>query len=227
MERFAIIGLGRFGMGLARLLAEAGAEVIAIDKRRELVEEIRDDVTRAVCMDSTDAEALKAQGVDKVDVAVVGVGADFEAATLTTVILKRLDVPRVISRATTKIRAQVLSSVGADGIVNPERESAERWCNKLLAPSIMERIALAEGYSLAQVGAPKSFFGKTLKELAVLTRYKVNVIAIRRPTGKAEGDKAAPPHEVISVPMADTVIQPEDVLLLIGSDEAIADFPAE
>ena len=227
MERFAIIGLGRFGMRLARLLAAGGAEVIAIDRHRELVEDIRDDVARAVCMDSTDADALKAQGVDKVDVAVVGVGTNFEAATLTTVILKHLGVPRVISRATSNIRGQVLSSVGADDLVNPERESAERWCDRLLAPSIMERIALAEGYSLAQVASPKSFFGKSLKELGVLTRYKVNVIAIRRAVAQAEGDKAAPSHEVISVPMADTVIQAQDILLLIGSDEAIADFPTD
>ncbi len=203
-----------------------------------LVEKIRDEVDRAVCLDSTDEESLRAQGIDKVDTAIVGIGADFEAATLATVVLKQIGVPQVITRATTSVRGDILSRIGADDIANPERESAERWCNKLLAPSIMERIALAEGYSLAQVAAPESFYGKSLKELAILTKYKVNVIAIRRAAEQAEKQPEPPKangkaektpdkkHYVISVPMADTVIQPGDVLLLIGSDQAIANFPS-
>ncbi|HET6429548.1 MAG TPA: TrkA family potassium uptake protein, partial [Phycisphaerae bacterium] len=127
MATFAVIGLGRFGYRLSTLLAEGGAEVIAIDSRRDLVESIRDRVTVAVCLDTTDEEALRAQGVDRVNVAVVGIGDDFEANALATVILKQIGVPRVISRATTTIRAQILSRIGADDVVNPERESAERW----------------------------------------------------------------------------------------------------
>lgn len=232
MQSFAVIGLGRFGKRLAQLLAEGGAQVIAIDRQKELIEAIRNDVDRAVCLDSTDIEALRAQGIDKVDVAVVGIGAAFEADALTTAVLKQIGVPRVISRATTTIRGQVLERIGADDTVNPERESAERWAKQLLAPSIMEHIALAEGYSLAQIAAPKSFYNKSLKELAVLTKYEVNVIAIRRSEQPAEGVQDAkptkPPRQfVISVPMADTVIVPQDVLLLIGSDEAIADFPTD
>lgn len=225
MGRFAVIGLGRFGARLARLLAAGGAEVIAVDSRRDLVEALRDDVDRAVCLDATDEEALKAQAIDQVDVAVVGIGTQFEAAVLSTVLLKRLNVPRVIARAASGMRAQVLSGVGADDIVNPEREAAERWSNRLLAPSILEQITLAEGYSVAQLEAPPSFHGKTLRDLAILNRYKVNVIAIRRQKEAAEDGGG--PHEVITVPMADTTIQPGDVLLLIGSDAAIADFPKE
>jgi len=228
MQSFAVIGLGRFGMRLARLLAESGAQVIAVDRRKDLVEQIRDDVDRAVCLDSTDEQALRAQGIEKVDAAVVGIGSAFESAALTTVILKQLGVKRVISRATTSIRGQILERIGADDTVNPERESAERWCRQLMAPSIMEHIALGKGYSLAQVAAPRSFYGKSLKELAVLTKYKVNVIAIRRAgkTGSA-GQAGEQSESVISVPMADTVIEPDDVLLLIGSDQAIADFPTD
>ena len=124
MERFAIIGLGRYGRRLGRLLHEAGAEVIATDKDRMLVEDIRDHVTLAVCRDGTDDEALRSQGIDKVDVAVVAMGDAFEDAVMTTVLLKRLGVKRVISRAATQIRGEILSQVGADDIVNPERESA-------------------------------------------------------------------------------------------------------
>ncbi len=171
-------------MRLACQLSASGAQVVAIDRRQALVDSIRDSVDRAVCLDSTDEAALLSQGIEKVDAAIVGIGTDFEAATLTTVMLKQIGVPRVIARATSTVRGQVLSRIGADDIANPERESAEKWCQRLLAPAIMESIALAEGYSLAQIAAAGSFFGKTLKELGILTKYKVNVIAIRRETGQ-------------------------------------------
>jgi len=228
MATFAVIGLGRFGYRLSTLLAEGGAEVIAIDSRRDLVESIRDRVTVAVCLDTTDEEALRAQGVDRVNVAVVGIGDDFEANALATVILKQIGVPRVISRATTTIRAQILSRIGADDVVNPERESAERWSDRLLAPGIMERIELAEGYSLSQLIAPKSFFDKSLEQLDMRKKYKINVVAIRRTVQKTDGQSAQRPERfVISVPMPDTAIQEGDILVVIGSDEAIHALPTK
>ena len=228
MERFAVIGLGGFGRRLATLLTESGAEVLAVDRRRDIIEQVRDDVTLAVCLDCTDEDAVKAQGIDKVDVAVVGIGTAFEDSVLTTAILKQLGVPRVISRATTAIRARILTRIGADDIVNPERESADRWRNRLLAPSIMERIELAEGYSLTQIAAPQSFFGKTLDQLDVRKKYEINVVAIRRTMAETDGEGIRRTRQyIISVPMADTVIEDGDILLLVGSDDAMASFPAK
>ncbi len=228
MTRFAVIGLGRFGMRLATLLSASGAEVIAVDSDRELVESARDKVTVAVCLDCTDEQALRAQGIDKVDVAVVGIGSDLESSSLTTVILKQLGVPRVIARAQTSIHGQILSRIGADGIVNPEHESAERWRDKLLAPTILERIPLAEGYSLVQVAAPKQFHNKTLEELHVHREYDVLVVAIRRTETKAGGDSGQAGREsIIPGPGPKDVILPGDVLTLIGSDPAVAGFPSD
>jgi trk system potassium uptake protein TrkA len=227
MERFAVIGLGRFGSRLATMLAQAGAEVIGVDRNRNHIEAIRDLVALAVCLDCTNEEALRAQGIDKVDVAVVGMGQDFEDAVLTTVLLKQLGVPKVIARATTAVRAQILSRIGADGIVNPEKESAERWCGRLLAPSIIERIELAEGYSLAQVAAPPGFCGKSLEQLEVRKKHRVNVVAIRRTVEETDQQDKRTKRDFISVPMPETVVQPGDVLLLIGSDDAIAAFPTK
>ena len=222
MERFAVIGLGRFGKRLATLLADAGAEVIAVDTDRELVDRVRDDVALAVCLNSTDEAALRSQGINKVDVAVVGMGDDFEDAVMTTVLLKQLGVGRVISRATTQIRGGILRRVGADDVVNPERESAQRWCNQLLAPAIVTQFELGEGYSLAQVVAPESFYGKALSDLALRQNYNVNIVAIRRKDLAENFDEE---HEaVVSLPMADTVIKPGDLLLLVGNDEAMRAF---
>jgi len=226
MERFAVIGLGRFGMTLARLLADAGADVIAVDSNKERIEAIRDQVALAVCLDATDAKALKSQGIDKVDVAVVGVGTSFEANVLTTVTLKELNVPRVISRATSKVRAEILSRVGADDIVNPENESAERWTGRLMAPTIMERIELADDASLVQVAAPGSFHNKTLEQLDVRKNYNVNVVAIHRTVRQSDDKGQTSTREfVISVPAGDTPVKEGDVLILIGNNEAIGAFP--
>lgn len=224
MERFAVIGLGRFGRRLAILLSDAGAEVIAVDSERRAVEAVRDDVTLAVCLNSTDADALRSQGIDKVDVAIVGMGEAFEDTVMTTVLLKQIGVPRVISRATSQIRGDILRQVGADDVVNPERESAHRWCNLLLAPAIVTQFELGEGYSLAQVVAAERFYGKTLRQLELRQKYNVNLVAIRRKEpekGETEED-----HEVvISLPMGDTIIKPGDMLLLVADDAAMRAFP--
>ena len=222
MKEFAVIGLGRFGTRLACLLAEGGADVIAVDKRRDLVEAVRDNVARAVCLDATDEDALRSQGIDKVDVAVVGVGNAFEGAVLTTVLLKQLGVPRVISRATSSVRARILSRVGADDIVNPEREAADRWLNRLIAPNLKDRIELAEGVGLIQATAPEKFWDKTLEDLQVRRNYHVQIVAIRRTVEDVDTDGVKRTREmVISVPMADTKIRKSDVLMILGNDDAV------
>ena len=223
MQRFAIIGLGRFGKRLAMLLADAGAEVIAVDIDRDVVESLRDDVTLAVRLNSTNSEALRSQGIDKVDVAVVGMGDAFEDNVMTTVLLKQLGVRRVISRATSQIRGDILRQVGADDVVNPERESAHRWFNLLLAPAIVTQFELGEGYSLAQVVASESFYGKTLAELQLRQKHNVTVVAIQRKASEGEQEDREP---FITLPMGDTVIESGDLLLLVGNDEAMRAFPA-
>jgi len=213
-------------MMLAKLLARDGADVIAVDSNKECVDAIRDEVSLAVCLDATDAEALKSQGIDKVDVAIVGVGESFENSVLATVTLKELGVPTVISRATSRVRAEILARVGADDVVNPEKESALRWKSRLLAPSIMERIELAEGASLVQLESPESFHNKTLGQLDLRKTYRVNVVAIRRTMEEIEDGQTVTRQFVISVPAGDTAIKEGDVLILIGTDEAIENLPA-
>ncbi len=223
-NRFAVIGLGRFGMRLARGLAAAGAEVIAVDKRTDLVEQMRDVVTLAVVLDATDEEAIIAQGIDKVNVAVVGVGGAFESSALATSILKSLGVPRVISRATTRQRAEILSRIGADDIVNPEAESAERWCHRLVVPQVTEKIDLGEDHSLVQICTPSGWVGKTLADLNVRKKFGVNVVAIHRlPPGKDPKTHAY----VIDTPLPDSEIESGDLLLVVGTNEAIEDLPKE
>ena len=184
MTRFAVIGLGRFGNKLAIALAMSGAEVIAIDKNREVIELIADQVSHAVRLDSTDEEALKAQGVGKADVAIVGIGQGtgrgFESAILTVVNLRQMGVNRIYARAEDLIAGEVFSKVGATEVIYPEIESAQRWAYKLIAPQIGEKIDFAEGYSLARIKAPASFEGKTVMDLQLRQKYSVILVLIKR-----------------------------------------------
>jgi trk system potassium uptake protein TrkA len=226
MRRFAVIGLGRFGNKLAIALAMSGAEVIAIDKNREVIELIRDQVSHAVRLDSTDEEALKAQGLDKVDVAVIGMGQEgFEDAILTVVNLRQMGVKQVYARAESLIAGEVFSKVGATEVIYPELESAQRWAYKLIAPQIGEKIDFAPGYSLARIESPASFDDRTVMDLQLRQKYNVNLVLIKRSdegrTRKTE--KGA----IIHVPMPDTIIHKGDILMVAGSDADLARLPQE
>jgi trk system potassium uptake protein TrkA len=223
MGRYAVIGLGRFGAMLATTLAQRGAEVIAIDKNRSLVERIRDQVSLSVRLDSTDEEALKAQGVDKVDVAISGIGqANFESAILTVVNLRQLGLEQIYARAETLMSGRVFEKVGATEVIYPEREAAERWAYKVIAPQISEKIDFAPGYSLARIKAPASFEGKSVEALQLRQEYDVN-LALVKPVQMEEQDEAPQPF----APRAKTVIHEGDVLMVIGSDEDLARLPQE
>ena len=223
--RFAVIGLGRFGQKLATALALSGAEVIAIDKNKEVVETIADQVGQAVRLDSTDEDALKAQGIDKVDVAVIsigqGTGLGFESAILTVVNIKQMGVKNIYARAETATAGQVLSKIGATEVIYPEIESAQRWAYRLIAPHVEEKIDFAPGYSLARIEAPVGFHNKTLLDLQLRQKYSVNLVAIKR----GEHEWAKRKDEIINVPMPDTVIYQGDILILAGSDADLAKLP--
>ena len=226
MRRFAVIGLGRFGQKLAVALAMSGAEVIAMDKNRDQVDLIRDQVSHAVRLDSTDEEALKAQGVDKVDVAMVsigqGTGQGFEAAVLTVVNLRQMGVRHIYARAESLTAGEVFSKIGATEVIYPEIESAQRLADKLIAPQIWEKIDFAPGYSLARIKAPASFDGMTVKEMRLREKYNLNLVLIKR---AGQGEKKE--EEIINVPMPDTIIYQGDILMVAGADKDLANLPQE
>ena len=227
MQKVAVIGLGRFGMVLARQLAASGAQVMAVDRSSQRINEIKDDVDVAVRLDSTDETALASQEISNVDVCVVAIGENFEAALLTTVIAKKLGVPRVICRAQTAFHSEIFRQIGADEVIQPEIQAGEHLARKLANPQLEDFISLAEGYTLIELRAPAAFHQKTLTELALRTKYGVNLIAIKRPVVTEQEGEPAEEYEVVSVPKPDDAIQPNDVLVLAGTDEALACLPKE
>lgn len=226
MRRFAVLGLGRFGQKLAIALAMSGAEVIAIDRNRNEVELIADQVSHAVRLDSTDVEAMKAQGVDKADVAIIALGQEsFESAILTVVNLRGMGVKQIYARAESLIAGQVFSKVGATEVIYPEIESAQRWAYKLIAPQIGEKIDFAPGYSLARIKAPASFDGKTVMDLQLRQKYNINLVLIKH--SDESKSKKNGKESIINVPMPGTVVYMDDILMVAGSDADLARLPQE
>lgn len=228
MQRIAVIGLGRFGMVVARRLSAAGVEVIAIDSDRKLIEKIKDEVDLAVRLDSTDRDALLSQELDKVDVCIVAIGEDFEAALLTAVHLLHFKGPQVICRAQTQFHAQVLEQIGVHRVVQPEREMGIHLARQLANPQLVDYIKLADGYTLVEYLAPRAFQGKSIRHLELRTRYDVNLVVIRRsnPPDEETGEDAEPQQRVF-VPKPDDVIADGDVLMVVGPDESLARLPKE
>ncbi|NQV23456.1 MAG: TrkA family potassium uptake protein [Rhodopirellula sp.] len=230
MRRIAVIGLGRFGMALARNLGRLGVQVIAVDRNMQLVNEVKDDVDLAVRLDSTDRDALDAQDIDKVDVCVVSIGENFEASLLTTVILRKLGVPRIVCRAQSLFHAEIFRQIGADEVIQPEISAGEQMARRLANPRLTDVIDLAEGYSLVETEAPRSWWGIALKDLGLRTKFDVNLVAIKRksalPSHESDKENPAVTHpDIISVPRPDDLIQEGDLLMLVGSNDAIGKLP--
>ena len=226
MRRFAVIGLGRFGTMLARALANAGQEVIAIDSDRDAVEKVRDFVSLAVKLDATDEKALLAQEVDKVDAAIVAIGDNFEAASLTTAHLKSMGLAKVVVRAATPIRVKILNLIGADEVINPEDESALRLAYRLSTPNIVDSLEIAQDFRMVQQHAPKAFHGKRVVDIKLREKYSVNLVAIKKRYRRKTADGREEFEDRIKdIPKPSDVIEPDDILVLIGRNEALSALP--
>jgi len=215
MKRYAVIGLGLLGRTVARELSQRGLEVIAVDVDADLVQAIADEVTLAVRLDSTNREALVLQGIDQVDAALVAIGENFQAAVLTTALLKELGVKWVTSRAMTELEAKILKHVHADQVVLAEEWVARRLAQQLASPNLVDMVELSPGMSLARIEASPEMWDKTLASLKFRQRYGLNVVAVIKP----EGEHREAPETLLPDPEA--VIDKGDVLLVDGPDEAI------
>lgn len=220
--QYAVIGLGRFGSKLATSLFSRGGEVLAIDIDQEAVEKIKDHVSQAVIVDCTDELGMRKTGITEVDVAVVGIGDKIETTIIATAILKRLGVPRILSRALSKMQGQILSEVGAHEVFSLEEQMGAQMAGKLIAPHILENITLSSGHSLVEIEPPTDFYGKTLKELNVRANFGVNVIAIKSklPSINEAGESIVKVH-LNDLPLPDEKISPDDILVVVGKNEKI------
>ncbi len=217
-KRFAVIGLGLFGTKVATALSQLGAEVIAIDKNFEVINAIKDDVLIAVQMDGTDREALESQDIKDVDAAIVGMGSNFEETLLTVVTLKQIGVQKVISRAGTTVRKEILERVGCDRVVLPEEEVGQNVAKELVSGFFFDQIAVGEEYSIAQLVAPDDFIGKSIIELNLRERYRLNIVTIKRKVPRPSLFGREKIEHIIAVPKPEDMMLEGDILVLFGHD---------
>jgi len=209
MKSYMVIGLGRFGSEVARQLYSLGCEVLAIDLRSDLVQQLASDVTHAVVADCRDKEVLKALGVKEFDCAVVAIGDDLAASVLAIMNLKELGIPHIVAKAHDDTHRRVLEKLGADRVVIPEQENAIRLARSLSSHNVLDYIELSGDCGIIEVPAPKKWQGKTLRELNVRAKLGVNIIAVQRNV------------KIDVSPAADYQIQAEDVLVVLGENCAL------
>jgi trk system potassium uptake protein len=221
----AIIGLGDFGQAAALGLARAGAEVIAVDRNMERLNAVKDEVALAVRLDATQREALEAQGIPDVDVLVAAIGANFEAQVLVVVHATKFGIKRIVARAANDDHRRVLEAIGANEVFHPEQEAARNMVQRLTISNVRKFFELADGFSLVEIDAPVSIVGRTLVELDLRKRHRINLVAIKRPHIL----DAAPGRvdRFIPVPQPDDRIERGDTLLLAGSVLDLAAFVGE
>jgi trk system potassium uptake protein TrkA len=223
MKQFAVIGLGRFGSSVAAALAQKGQQVIAIDKNEELVHDIMDNVTKAVCLDATDEKAVRSVGLQDVDVAICGIGTDVEASILITLLLKDLGVPGIICKAVNEAHKKVLEKIGATKVIQPERDMGERIAETLISVSetVVDHIGLSGDSSIIEVIAPEEFVGKSLRDLDIRAQYEVNVIAIKKKIKVMKDGEEVEEEKVDVTPQADDVVAKGDILVVFGANDKI------
>ncbi|MGM0897681.1 MAG: potassium channel family protein [Bacillota bacterium] len=211
-KEFVVIGLGRFGGSIVRELIEQGADVMAIDKDHERVDEFAAIATQAVVADTTDESVLKSLGVRNFEQVIVAIGENIQASILTTLMLKEIGVKKITVKAQNDYHAKVLHKIGADKVVHPERDMGIRIAHNILSNNVLDYLELSDEHSIMEIKANDKLAGYTLIELDIRAKYGINIVAIKR--GK----------EIIVSPQADLEIEVDDILIIIGSDSDINRF---
>ena len=209
MKTYLVIGLGLLGAEVAVKLCEQGCEVLAMDIRSDLVQQVADHVTHAVVGDGQDKDVLKALGAGNFDCAIIAIGDDLAASVLTIMNLKELEVPYIVCKAHDETHRRVLEKLGADRVVIPECEFAGRLARSLASHNVLDYIELSPDYGILEVPAPKSWVGKSIKDLNVRAKLGVNIIAVE--SGK----------DTNVSPSADYVVRSGDIMVVLGDNKAL------
>ena len=179
-KTYAVFGLGRYGIAVARELVENGMEVIAVDSDERIVNAAADDLPICKCADITDREVLRQLGIENVDVVIIAMAGNLEASVLATMLCKEAGVKTVIAKCSEEIHRKILSRVGADKVVFPESESGHRLAKNLLSSGFVDIIDLTKNISMIELAVRPEWYGKPLLELNLRRKYSINVVAIRR-----------------------------------------------
>lgn len=208
-KEYIVIGLGRFGCSVAMQLEANGCKVLAVDNNNTKVRQIAEYVTLAMCVDVTSEEALEELGGKHFDGAVISIGHGLEAAVLATVWAKEQGIRQIIAKAYDETHGKILTKIGADKIIYPEKEMGVHLANDLAFNNLFDAIELTSEYSIADIAILNDWIGKDLKELNLRKKYDVNVVAIQRS------------GTLIINPPADQPMKKNDVFFLLGKNNTL------
>lgn len=214
--KFIVIGLGQFGFSLAVKLAHYGHEVIGVDKNMNKVEEIKDKISYSMCLNSKESSAIDSLPLDNADAAIVCIANEGDNI-LTSALLKKSKVKRVLSRSTSSLHGNVLEAMGIRDIFNPEKESAERWAFKLSASNYVNLFEVTKAYSIAEMKVPAQFIGKSVRELGLNKKYNI-ILLTKLKLVETENRLGIKTQEMMSgeAITADTMLEANDVIVIYG-----------
>ncbi len=216
-QRFAVIGIGRYGAEIARRLASKGSEVYAFDSDADRIELFKDDVAMAVSLDTTDKKALQAQRINEMDAAIVAIGENFESTILTVMNLMDLGVKRVIVRASGDNQKRILKALGIEEILAPEEEFASLVAEQLINPNITAFLQLPDNYEVAEVKAPRGILNRSVEDLDLVERYNLTLITIKRCYEEEIDGEVTRTEHILGVPKPETVVYDTDTLVVFGT----------
>lgn len=208
-EQILIIGLGKFGMSVAKELSKYDAEVLAVDESSELVDEVSKYVTHAARVNAGDIEALRKLGVATFDVAIIGIGDNLEASIMIALTLKELNMPYIIAKARDEVHTRLLTMIGVDKVVQPEKDVGARIAKTLMHKNIIERVEFGKEYSVIEIETPEEWIGVALNRLNVRAKHGINIVCVEKKDGK------------VIIPAADYVIEEKDNLMLISPNKEL------
>lgn len=209
-KTYAVFGLGRYGIAVARELVHNGVEVIAVDMDERIVNAAADELPICKCADVTDPEVIRQLGISNVDVVVIAMANNLEASVMAVTLCKEIGVKTVIAKSANEMHQKILDRVGADKVVFPENESGIRLAKNLLSSGFVDMVSLAKNVSMIELDVKTEWIGKNLIELNLRKKYSINVVAVRK------GDMVGvdiDPHEPL---------QAEDKLIVIANTEKLS-----
>lgn len=223
-NRFAVIGLGYLGTAIAKTLSDRGAEVLAIDENPDKVEALKEEVAHAVALDSTDSKALISQNIQDYDAVVIAIGHDFEAQILTAVLLKEMNVNRIVTRAANIQQKTILEKVGITEIFLPDFEVGKTVAEMVLHSTVKAFLPLPDDYEIVEIHTPRKVTNKSINEISLREKYNLNLITIKRQyPEEVHGEKTMVEH-IIGVPKSDTVLLESDIIILLGKSQDVDMF---
>lgn len=222
MKKFVVIGLGNFGLTLAKSLIENGCEVLGIDQSRDTVNNAKEFLTHVIIGDASKREVLEALSLKDFDGAVVSIGQNMEPSILISLYLKEIGLTRIIVRAITEDHGKILTQIGVSDVIFPERDMALRLARTLAMKNVVDYLPLGEDYGIIEIVPPKKFFGKTLKELRIPNTYNCQVIGLKYFSSEQSRLLDDRNTHVKMAPSADDIIREGIMMIMIGKYEDLA-----